>query len=24
MTAHTLWGVPGEHQVNMENLHQRV
>ena len=24
ITAHTLWVVHGEHQVNMENLHQRV
>jgi len=22
ITAHTLWGVHGEHQVNTENLHQ--
>ena len=22
--AHTLWGVHGKHQVNTENLHQRV
>ena len=24
ITAHTLWGVHGEHQVNTENLQQRV
>ena len=24
ITAHTFWGFHGEHQVNTENLHQRV
>ena len=24
ITAHTVWGFHGEHQVNTENLHQRV
>ena len=24
ITANTLWGVHGKHQVNTENLHQRV